>query len=117
MAFRSYEEIAPGIVANRESRMKQKMCTVYVGSTASRRCAASVLVKQQRFSASSSHKISEPLLREWMCKDIVRVVQNGPIELVVVVYRFVIAKGAFDVDTAIAIVQVLQRSVRIRATF
>src|SRR5580765_7649484 len=98
--------------------MKQKVRAIQVhAATPADQHAASMLIKQQGFSACTAHKISVCFSSQPARIDEISVKQDRTIELKIVVNCLVIAEGPFTLDAPVSLIQVLHHYVRVRSAF
>jgi len=104
------EHIAPGVVADSKASVQQEVGTVQVCAAASRgEWARSDPIEEQGHQTGASHDVTVGLGCKSVRVDCIRVDDDRPIELEIVVNALVVAENAFDVDAAVFCIQVLKK--------
>lgn len=115
--LRADKEIAPRVITDSKAGVEKEMVAVQIGAAASGgEGARTYPVKEQCLNSGSRHDVAVGLGCQPMGINAVRIDQNRPVKLEVVIQALVVAEGAFNVDAKIFRVQVLEEEAGIGAT-
>jgi len=118
MHFRTHEDVAPGVIADAEFQVHQKVAAIDVRATTSAvQTAISWGIEDQCFAADAADEIPVGFRSESPGVDSVDVVEDGTEILKIVVDAFLIAECALDAEAKVPLIEMLERETGIGPSF